>query len=294
MVPGILEEDVRFASIAILAAAVLVLPILAEAQGGRQVSIQFGNEIVPLTSRARTVGGLLSELSISLPSDLRGDIDPALDAALSDGQTVYLNGVTVTRGTTERAIPCEVEFLECWRHGPESFDVAKPGSEGLARTTMTMFYADGVEIGRRQREELVREMEPKVMVHFRALSADQDGPSAEEILAQRAKPGAWHEPPTRYRKAVTMTSTAYEPGPRSCGPNAKGITSCGLKAGYGIVAIDPRVIPYGTRVFVEGYGFAVAGDTGGAIKGNKIDVGFLTVPECMQWGRKKVKVYILH
>ena len=106
------------------------------------------------------------------------------------------------------------------------------------------------------------------------------------------------------RKAIKMVATAYEAGPRSTGkrPGDKGygITASGARAKRGTVAVDPRVIPLGTKLYVKSltpgvpdYGFAIAQDTGGAIKGNKIDLFMNTVWECMQFGRRPVMVYIL-
>jgi 3D (Asp-Asp-Asp) domain-containing protein len=60
-----------------------------------------------------------------------------------------------------------------------------------------------------------------------------------------------------------------------------------------VIAVDPKVIPLGTKVYVEGYGEAVAGDTGGAIKGNKIDVHMSTKQKATNWGVRTVKVQIL-
>ncbi len=89
-------------------------------------------------------------------------------------------------------------------------------------------------------------------------------------------------------KVVTMESTAYLPSDGS----GTGRTASGIQAKTGIVAVDPRVIKIGTLVYVEGYGLAVAADTGGAIKGNKIDVCIQSRSAAMQWGRRKVKVHI--
>jgi len=96
-----------------------------------------------------------------------------------------------------------------------------------------------------------------------------------------------------YRKSILVTATAYEPSAVSCGIYADGFTAIGLKAGPGIIAVDPKVIPLRTKVYVEGYGYAIAGDVGGAIKGNRIDVCFNTVREAMNFGRRRVRVYIL-
>ena len=91
------------------------------------------------------------------------------------------------------------------------------------------------------------------------------------------------------RSAMEMLATAYTADCAGCG----GMTALGRRAGKGIVAVDPRVIPIGTRLFIPGYGFAVAGDTGGDIVGNRIDLGFDSWREAMLFGRRDVKVYRL-
>jgi 3D (Asp-Asp-Asp) domain-containing protein len=97
----------------------------------------------------------------------------------------------------------------------------------------------------------------------------------------------------RYSKALVMTATAYspeEPALKKWG----GLTCTGMRAQKGIVAVDPKVIPLGTRLYVEGYGYALAADTGSAIKGNRIDLCYDTLAEMNaynHWG--KVMVYIL-
>jgi 3D (Asp-Asp-Asp) domain-containing protein len=91
------------------------------------------------------------------------------------------------------------------------------------------------------------------------------------------------------RGAMLMLATAYTAG--SAG--GSGMTAIGRRAGYGIVAVDPRVIPLGTRLYIPGYGIAVAGDTGGDIVGRRIDLGFDTLGAAMAFGRRAVTVYRL-
>lgn len=93
-------------------------------------------------------------------------------------------------------------------------------------------------------------------------------------------------------KTMTMEATAYDPS-AGLGAAATGRTKTGRKAAYGVVAVDPRVIPLNTLLFVEGYGFALACDTGSAIKGNKIDLCFNTYAETVRFGRRQVTVHIL-
>lgn len=89
--------------------------------------------------------------------------------------------------------------------------------------------------------------------------------------------------------AMFMVATAYTAG--SAG--GSGRTASGYRAGHGIVAVDPRVIPLGTRLYIPGYGWAVAGDTGGDIVGNRIDLGFDSLRDAMEFGRRDVTVYRL-
>ncbi len=91
-----------------------------------------------------------------------------------------------------------------------------------------------------------------------------------------------------------VTATAYTPFCAGCsGTTATGIN---IKANPGLklIAVDPSIIPLGSKVWVEGYGHAIAGDTGGSIRGNKIDVLFSTKEEAYAWGRKKVRIKIFN
>lgn len=94
------------------------------------------------------------------------------------------------------------------------------------------------------------------------------------------------------QRVVTMRASAYEPGPQSNGKWA-GQTTLGIRPAYGIVAVDPNFIKLGSLLFVEGYGFAYAADTGGAIKGNRIDLCMRTNAECNRFGRRNVRVHVL-
>lgn len=94
------------------------------------------------------------------------------------------------------------------------------------------------------------------------------------------------------KKVLTMSATAYDPSPATIGRGATGRTAMGMVATFGHVAVDPRVIPLGSLVFVEGYGFAIASDTGGAIKGNKIDLCYDSRSTALAFGRRQVRVHV--
>lgn len=98
---------------------------------------------------------------------------------------------------------------------------------------------------------------------------------------------------TSTKEQLTVTATAYTANCEGC--SGKTATGIDLKANPNqkVISVDPNVIPLGSKVYVEGYGTAIAGDTGGSIKGNKIDVFFPSENEAIQWGVKEVSVQIL-
>ena len=94
-------------------------------------------------------------------------------------------------------------------------------------------------------------------------------------------------------KEIVVSASAFTATCNGC----SGVTSTGINLKRNpdvkVIAVDPKVIPLGTKVHVEGYGYAVAGDIGSAIKGNKIDVFFSSKSDAYKWGRKSVTVKIL-
>lgn len=118
---------------------------------------------------------------------------------------------------------------------------------------------------------------------------------------------AENNPPEEYKQVIEATATAYCLCQKCCGKSPSspgyGVTASGLKiipgTGMKVIAVDPKVIPLGSKVYVQGlngawdYGYAVAGDTGGAIKSMKIDLYMDSHEETLNWGRKKVNIYVV-
>jgi len=98
--------------------------------------------------------------------------------------------------------------------------------------------------------------------------------------------------PQHYKRVIDMKATAYAPGALDNG-KWNNQTYVGGTVQHGIAAVDPKVIPMGTKLWVEGYGEAIADDQGGAIKGNRIDLAFNTRNEALDYGIKNVKIYVL-
>ncbi len=93
-----------------------------------------------------------------------------------------------------------------------------------------------------------------------------------------------------YSRVFSMQATAYCDN----GYTASGRPTRRDAGGYSTIAVDPRVIPLGSRVYVEGYGYAIAADIGGAIRGNRIDLFVPSQAEAQSWGRRSVNVYVLN
>ncbi len=125
---------------------------------------------------------------------------------------------------------------------------------------------------------------------YRALDEETPPPSDGQYYS--ANEPSEDEPFTEfpgYGKVIHVEATAYS----SQEPGLSSYTATGTICRRGVIAVDPSVIPLGTKVYIPGYGYAVAEDTGGAIVGNKIDVAFDTISECYEFGRQYIKIYIV-
>jgi 3D (Asp-Asp-Asp) domain-containing protein len=116
-----------------------------------------------------------------------------------------------------------------------------------------------------------------------------DGVVGKETLLCLGRPGSAEGNPSRYSRSFNMSASAYS----AYDDGNSNRTYGGNLVRKGIVAVDPKVIPLGTRLFIPGYGYAIADDIGSAIKGNKIDLAFDSHGEAMQFGRQSVTVYIV-
>lgn len=176
----------------------------------------------------------------------------------------------VENRTEKKVLKFTTEYQFSRDLSPGRLIKAQPGSEGSVEKTYEVVTKDGKVVGKRLIDKKVT-------------------PAKNEIfhMSRSGYPtsrGSWSR-----SRVITMTATAYLPTDGS----SQGLTASGIKARFGVVAVDPRVIKLGTMVYVEGYGFAIAADTGGAIKGNKIDLCMHSSSACRTFGRRPVKVHIL-
>ncbi|MEX2243400.1 MAG: 3D domain-containing protein [Fimbriimonadaceae bacterium] len=170
-------------------------------------------------------------------------------------------------------IPYEVKYVFDREMGSGRLKKVQFGVDGEVRRTYRVVEEDGKVLD----EELVEE--------------ERTEPVA--AVFHMGKPGNRGDSRGTYTrsKVVTMKSTAYTPDAGRKNPTYT--TRTGTRAEFGVIAVDPKVIPLGTLLFVEGYGFGIAEDTGGAIKGNIIDVCIETRKKALAWGRRDVQVHVL-
>lgn len=254
------------------AAAVLVSTGLGLTQGMRtpQVTVLVDKQQYQVSSSAETVGQLLIDLGITL-----GDLDrttPPLKSSLTDHMTVRVTRVTCRRVVEEAPLAAKTVLLPVTGRVGVTKTIVE-GHDGLLQRIVEVWEKDGA-------------LSRRTVLQERVLAHPQDRVIMRSVGDLPTRGG-------NYRLPMRMRATAYEPGPRSCGGHADGRTATGARATKGVAAVDTRLIPFGTRMYIPGYGFAVAADRGSAIKGRRIDLCFDTYREAIQFGSRWVDVYIV-
>lgn len=242
-----------------------------------KVSLRVDGRTAEMFILKGTVADALAKAGVSL-----GPLDrvvPARETPLEEGMEIRVIRVRQEEVVERETIPFRtLRWAE--PHLPKGEErVVREGKEGILERRFLLTYEDGELVSRRLiSTQVVEEPVNRII--------GEGTREAAKVLETAT--GSY-----RYVDVLEMEATAYYPGPESTGEWADGYTYTGLRAGKGVVAVDPSVIPLGTRLYIPGYGEAIAADIGGAIKGNRIDLGFDTYEEAIQFGRKKVKVYIL-
>lgn len=242
-----------------------------------KIQIIAGGKITDFNTIARPVREVLAKAKIEFDDD--DIIKPGLETVVKPDEKVKIVEVRSEIITKQVAISPETEYRSDKTMERGVRKTIRSGKPGLAEHQIQLTYHDGTltkqtTLSKKTLKAPVKEI---VVVGTK--------PIARTLVTSR---GSY-----RYIEAKEMVATAYYPGPESCGKYADGYTYTGKKAGYGVVAVDPKVIRLGTQLYIEGYGKAEAADIGSAIKGNKIDLCYETYKEALRFGRKKIKVYIL-
>lgn len=228
-------------------------------------------------STSTTVADFLSQQGITLNELDR--IEPKADAIVKKDDVIQITRVEKVTDVVEEPVKFAVVTKKDSSLAKGSQKVVNPGKEGLVTKEFEVVLENGKEVSRKLlSEKTIQEKQDKVV-------AVGTKPLAVKMVASRGETGGTE---------IYVSSTAYTAHCSGC--SGKTATGINLRANpdVKVIAVDPNVIPLGTKVYVEGYGYAIAADTGSAIKGNKIDVFFATKAEAYRWGRKTVKIKILN
>lgn len=271
------ERKARIVSIFLLLILGLVcvpLCTLGFVYAQKQVKVNVDSQILHMKTSAKDVNEVLHQAGIVLDQDDR--VYPGRNTQIKDGMTIKVQRVKVKLESKRAIIPYRTERRKNDQLASGTLKVVQQGSNGIKTKLLKVTYIDGKAVKRQVVEENITKQPVNKVVMV--------GSKAASVKTSR---GA-----LRYKKVLMMNASAYAPDPR-CTGKVNSRTASGMQAGPGVVAVDPGVIPLRTRLFIEGYGFAVAGDTGSSIKGNKIDLCYSTYEEALRFGRRMVKVYIL-
>ncbi|MEE0945179.1 MAG: 3D domain-containing protein [Clostridia bacterium] len=247
---------------------------------GRSINLEYDGMYVTAATTSKKVSDFLSLAGIEVnPADI---VTPSLDSNLKEGDTIKIVRVTKEDSVTTERIPFSEVKVEDNNLYVGETAIRQEGADGVKEVITSTVYHDGVMVSD-------KEITEKVIT-----------PATDKIIAVGTKPKVNTHKGFTYKRKITVNASAYEP--YNCGGDGRGITASGIKAQFGVVAVDPRVIPLGTKLYIEStddgaswtYGYAIAADTGGAIKGNKIDLCYNTRGECIQFGRRSANVYVLN
>lgn len=221
-----------------------------------------------------TVRNILRRVGIKLNED--DLVEPSLDTMVTEPGQIKVTRVTKEQKTQTQEIPFTTETRTTGELYVGDSRVAQEGANGVEEITLEYTYHDGEQVSCTQiSSQVVTQPVTKIV---------ENGSKQPTVQTSGGS--------LSYSKALTVEATAYSGG---------GLTASGTNARVGAIAVDPSVIPLGSRLYITSadgtswvYGYAVAEDTGGAIKGNRIDLYYNSESQCNSFGRRTAKVYILN
>jgi uncharacterized protein YabE (DUF348 family) len=227
-------------------------------------------------STSTTVADFLTQQGVSLTELDR--VEPALEDKVMENGTINVIRVEKVTDVVEEPISYAIVTKKDENLAQGTEKVITEGQEGLISKEYEITLENGKEVSR-------------VVLNEKKLKDKQDKvvsvgtkPNSIQVASRGAESG----------RQIYVTSTAYTASCNGCsGTTATGV-NLHANPNAKVIAVDPNVIPLGSKVYVDGYGYAIASDTGGAIKGNKIDVFFPSKSDAYRWGRKTVKIKILN
>jgi len=242
-----------------------------------QLTLVDGLEERQVWSTSTTVANFLKQQGIQLNEFDR--VENNLEKVITPEDKITVVRVEKVTDVVEESIDFAVETKSDSSLLKGKQKVVTKGENGKVARTYEITKENGKVINKvLQTEEIIQKPTTKVVAV---------GTKVVTAAVSRGNSGS-----SSSSKEFYVTATAYTAGCSGCsGVTATGLT---LRDGMKVIAVDPSVIPLGTKVWVEGYGNAIAADKGSAIRGNKIDVFVGSKQQANSWGRKKVRIKILN
>lgn len=240
------------------------------------VVIRTGERVIRTRTQRSTVGDALAQEGVALMG-----IDysiPDLATAITEDMLIRVVWVREEVEIEQQLIPFETRWVSDPDMRLDTQQLVQPGESGVIKSRYRVRYENGQQVSRALEDEWMDHTPSDKIIAY----------GTQVIVQTLDTPDGPFEYWRHFRALATSYSAATS-GVDKDHPHY-GITRTGLKAGYGVVAVDPKVIPLWSEIYVPGYGVAVAGDTGGSILGRHIDLGF-DEDEPPQWYRW-VDVYV--
>lgn len=257
------------------------------------VTIEYHGQTTRTSSLGETAGELLSRLNL----DVSGEdvVSHGMEDMTYDGMVLRVDRVVTARETYTTTVPHQVSYCKDASTPRGMEEILVEGVDGELMCTADVTYVNGVEAGRQVLTQTQTRAPVTQIVGIGTGEAAQAvDPGAMPVIGDGYITLPTGEVLT-YTGTATIRATAYTHTDAGC----DFITATGTRVHKGTVAVDPRYIPYGTRMFIVSndgsyvYGISVAEDCGGDIKGDRMDLYFPTYDECIQFGRRVCTIYFL-
>lgn len=257
------------------------------------VTVCYHGEEATVTTFGETAGELLCRLNLEPGED--DVISQALDSQTYDGMVLTVDRILTVQETYTVDLAHEVIYCQDPASPAGMESVLVQGQDGQLRRTAEVTYRNGRET---EREIVAEALLTPAVTEIVALGTGEALRASDTDAMPRIEDGYIYLPTGEvltYTHTDTVRATAYTHTDAGCDM----ITSTGTTVHWGTVAVDPRYIPYGTRLFIVSndgayvYGIAVAEDCGGDIKGDRMDLYMPTYAQCMQFGRRSCTIYYL-
>ncbi|MBT2671132.1 DUF348 domain-containing protein [Streptomyces sp. ISL-14] len=243
------------------------------------LKLVVGGDEKQVWSTSTTVADFLKQQGVKL-NDL-DRVEPELTEKVEAENTVNVVRIEKVTDVVEEPVDFAVITKKDDSLSKGKEKIVKEGKDGLISKEYEVIKENGKEVKRELlSEKVVNKKQDKVVTVGTRTTVAQASRGVTNVSSSSGK-------------EIYVSSTAYTASCKGC----SGVTSTGvdLKSNPGakIIAVDPNVIPLGSKVYVDGYGYAMAADKGGAIKGNRIDVFFSSKNDAYRWGVKRVKIRVL-